>query len=143
MKNIVYTLLLCSTVSPVFAAPDIKIEKIWARSEGGKSAAVYFELHNPSTLDDALIGAKCDGAVETALHQTITEQGITKMIHLDRVAIPAGKNVSLAPGGIHVMMMQLENPLRAGSEVHCQLTFEVANTHDITAQVRNNKGKIH
>jgi copper(I)-binding protein len=62
--------------------------------------------------------------------------GMMAMRPVDKIAIPAGKTVSLAPGGYHVMLLQLKNPLTTGQKFTLTLTFEKAGKVDVPVEVR-------
>jgi copper(I)-binding protein len=49
--------------------------------------------------------------------------------------VEAGKTVALAPGGYHLMMMDLKGPLKKGDKVPVTLTFEKAGKVDVTLDV--------
>jgi periplasmic copper chaperone A len=52
------------------------------------------------------------------------ESGMMKMNAVGRIALPANKTVELKPGGYHIMMMELAQPLKEGDTVPLTLTFE-------------------
>ena len=56
--------------------------------------------------------------------------GITTMRMVDAIDIPAGKTVTLDPGGFHLMFVTLQRPLKAGGKLPVTLTFEKAGTVD-------------
>ena len=64
--------------------------------------------------------------------------------HVEAIALPAGKTVSLAPGGLHVMLFDLKHPLAPGDTVPLELAVKTANGKArvvrVTAEVRNLDG---
>ena len=73
-------------------------------------------------------------AAAAELHQTTNENGVMHMLPLpDGLALPAGQGVTLAPGGLHVMLMGLRHPLKQGETLALTLTFEHA--APVTVQV--------
>jgi copper(I)-binding protein len=58
-----------------------------------------------------------------------------KMRAVPRLALPAGKAVTLKPGGYHVMLMALQQPLKEGETVNITLTFEGRDGKRSTAEV--------
>lgn len=60
-----------------------------------------------------------------------------RMSPVDRIDIPAAKTVSLAPGGYHIMMLDLATPLVVGTTVDLTLTFENAGQVHVSANVRD------
>lgn len=58
-----------------------------------------------------------------------------EMVEVDRIPLPAGVTVSLEPGGLHIMIMELVNGLEEGSEIELTLSFETAEDIVVTAVV--------
>jgi copper(I)-binding protein len=58
-----------------------------------------------------------------------------KMQEVKEIALPAGEQVSLAPGGYHVMLMKLVAPLKVGTEITVTLTFKNAGEVQVTVPV--------
>jgi copper(I)-binding protein len=80
------------------------------------------------------VGSPISGLAQ--IHEMSTENGMMKMGELkDGLALPAGEAVSLAPGGNHIMLMQLKQPLAAGEQVALTLTFEHAQPVGVRATV--------
>jgi len=122
---------LCFTLSFVLAAcaqadNDITISDAWTRATapGQKVAAAYMNL--TSKEDAALIGAECDLAGSVEIHSMTMENDVMKMRMMEELELPAGKTVSLAPGGFHLMLFNLKQPLDAGKEAKFTLHFRTA-----------------
>ena len=56
------------------------------------------------------------------------------------LAIAAGATHELAPGGAHLMLMDLKAPLQPGADVPVSLVFEDGSSLPVTAQVRDFAG---
>jgi copper(I)-binding protein len=52
------------------------------------------------------------------------------------IDLPAGTTVQLKPGGYHIMLIDLVQPLKAGDQVQITLTFEEADPQQVTVPVR-------
>lgn len=112
---------LCS-ISSVYASSNLKFTDIWARpGDKAGATAVYMNIENPTDNDIELIKASDDIAEMTEMHKTVTEQGISKMVHVDRLLIPAKTTVKLKPKGLHVMIMNLQKDLEVGNEFTLKL----------------------
>lgn len=128
-----------STPSP---APEgqVIIEKPWARGTEGSTdttmSAAFADLSNPGDKDVNLIRADSEVAGTVQLHVMETVDGKMVMKQTDKVTIPAGRHEHLAPGGPHVMLMNLNQQLVVGDEVPITLTFDNGQVSQITAQVR-------
>lgn len=72
------------------------------------------------------------------LHATIMSDGVMTMEHLpDGIEIPAGSQVSLEPGGMHVMCMDKQVDFNAGDSIELDLVFESADPMTVEAEIRD------
>ncbi len=86
--------------------------------------------------DDRLVSVSAPLAGMAQVHEMKIEDNMMKMAELkDGLALPAGKAVSLKPGGNHIMLMGLKQPLVAGEQVSITLNFEYAQPLGIRAVV--------
>jgi hypothetical protein len=90
----------------------------------GDVAALYFVVVDREQRGDRLIGVE-SAVGEAMLHETVDAQGLARMRRAQRgLAVPARGELRLEPGGPHVMLMGLREPLAAGSRVRVTLEFE-------------------
>lgn len=73
------------------------------------------------------------GSVE--MHQTVSEQGVMKMIEISAIQIPADGQAELKPGGMHLMLMQPRIALPPGTEVPLTLHFDDGGQMEIRLKV--------
>lgn len=112
-----------------FAAGDIAVTGAFTRATlpGAKTAGGFMTIVNAGAEADRLIGAGTKTAKTTEIHEMKMEGDMMKMRALpEGIEIPAGGTVELAPGGFHVMMMGLVQPLAENACVEVILTFEKA-----------------
>ena len=110
-------------------AGDLVITQAWSRATpgGAKIAGGYLAIENKGTVPDRLVGGSGDVAARIEIHEMAMNNGVMTMRPLDKgLAIEPGKTVKLAPGGYHLMMMDLKNPLKQGDKVPVTLEFEKA-----------------
>jgi len=89
-----------------------------------------------SSRDDRLISVASPVAATAQVHEMKTEDGIMKMAELKAgLPLPAGEAVSLKPGGNHIMLIGVAQPLKAGDTVSLTLTFEQAAPYGVRAMV--------
>lgn len=112
--------------APVFAAETVTAVNAWARSTapGQKAAGAYMELTSPA--DAALIGVETPVAARAELHVMSMDGGVMRMRAVEKIDLPARKAVKLAPGGLHVMLIDIRQPLKAGDKVPLTLTVRGA-----------------
>ncbi|WP_108396055.1 copper chaperone PCu(A)C [Devosia submarina] len=92
----------------------------------------YLTIENTGAEDDRLVSATSPVAGTVQIHDMAMEGDVMKMRHLhDGLPIPAGETVTLAPGGLHIMLMNLEGKLVEGETITISLTFEKAGTVDV------------
>lgn len=110
--------------STVFAAANVKVTNAWARATapGQTTAAAYAEV--TSDVDAVLVGASSAAAARVELHSMSMDNGVMRMRAAPRVELPAGKAVKLSPNGIHLMLIDVRKPLKAGDKVPLVLTIE-------------------
>ena len=134
-------LALLSCSPPASQGPDLKVSDAWARATlaGKPTTAAYFTVSNRGGGDGALVGVtSSNGTAE--VHSTATEGGIMRMRKLDRLPISAGATVKLEPGGTHVMLTNLREPLVAGQRIELTLHFAASPQQTVAAEIRNSAG---
>ena len=136
-------LLACLVVAPACAedvkAGDLVISQPWSRATpgGAKMGAGYLTIENKGSAVDKLVSVSGDVAGKIEVHEMATTDGVMKMRPLDKpLAIEPGKTVKLAPGGYHLMMMDLKSPLKQGDKVPLTLQFEKAGKVPVTLDVQ-------
>lgn len=121
--------------------PDegIEIENIWARpgSENGVSA-VYLTILNGSSEMDSIVSVSSPVAKMVEIHESFEgDDGMMGMRPAENLNIPARDVLRLEPGGLHIMLMNLNNQLAEGDEVKISLEFSNAGQMTITAPVQS------
>jgi iron complex outermembrane receptor protein len=102
----------------------------------------YLTLINRGKADDALLGAMSPIASRVEFHQTTLADGMARMRPLTAVALPAGKTVKLEPGGIHLMLVELNKPLEAGALVPLTLEFRNAGKVEVTLRIETREAGV-
>lgn len=115
----------------------VSIVAPWARATpgGSKIGAAFLELKG-GAADDKLVAAKAPVASVVELHDHIRDGNIMKMRRVEAIPVPAGKSVVLKPGGLHVMLIDLKEPLKEGAVVDLTLTFEKAGEIKVSVPVQ-------
>lgn len=139
----------------------IVVADAWARSSPtlATAGAAYMMITNTGGGDDALVSvevadtvaaraelhetraAGADGMGDTATTMSAPGGGASsttpmmEMVPVDRIDVPAGGAALLEPGGLHIMLLELVEPLEEGDDVELTLSFEVAGEMVVTAVV--------
>ncbi|MEM7130314.1 MAG: copper chaperone PCu(A)C [Chloroflexota bacterium] len=107
-------------------AGDLTIGAMMARAtivEDGNSAA-YLLITNNGQQEERLLEASTPAAGTVQLHESLDDNGVMRMEHRpDGFVIPAGGSLQLEPGGKHVMLMNLAEPLAPGETISITLSF--------------------
>src|SRR5258705_2869583 len=123
------TLFIASARAEDVKAGDLVITQAWSRAtpSGAKIAGGYLTIENKGAAADRLIGGAGDIAGKVEVHEMAMNNGVMTMRPVDKgLAIEPGKTVKLAPGGYHLMLMDLKGPLKQGDKVPLTLEFEKA-----------------
>lgn len=147
-------------------AGTIEVAGAWARTSPAiaTAGAAYLDITNGTDVDDVLLEASVDPSVaaKVELHETTTaddaeapgegmagEMGegetatsmagspMMQMVPVDEIPVPAGETVVLEPGGLHLMVLDLAEPLEVGTTIDITLTFQEAGDVVVTAEVRD------
>lgn len=115
--------LFSSTLS--IAGNVITVEKAWVREAPPVSRvnAAYMIIRNNSAKDVTLESVVSRFYAEAMIHRTVIENGISRMLHQDKLVIPAHGHITLQPDGLHMMLMQPISPLREGDSIFVKLNF--------------------
>ena len=133
-----FGLLLALAAAPAVA--EVTITDAWVRGTvpAQKATGAFMQLTSPT--EAALVAASSPAAKIVEIHEMKMDGGMMRMKAVDRIALPAGKPVTLGPGGYHVMLMDLAAPLKEGDTVTVTLTFADKDgrktTQDVKAPVR-------
>ncbi|MCK0196593.1 copper chaperone PCu(A)C [Ancylobacter sp. 6x-1] len=115
----------------------------WTRvtPNGAKVAGGYLIVENDGDTADRLIGATTEVAGRAEIHQmTVTDGVMTMRMLKDGAEVPAKGKLELAPGGYHIMMLDLKRPLVEGEKIKGTLTFAKAGTIAVDFKVESMKG---
>lgn len=117
----------------------LKIDHPWARATlpGQSVGGAYLSVHNRGSAPDRLLGASTPAAALVEVHEMRMEGDLMRMRELPALDLPAGKQVKLSPGGLHLMLMELKRPLKVGDRLALRLRFEKAGEVELTLHVEN------
>ena len=138
MKRIAWALLGIALIAALVVTParaeevkagDLVITQAWSRATpgGAKVGGGYLTIENKGSAPDRLIGGSADVADKVQVHEMAVNNGVMTMRPLDKgLVIEPGKTVKLAPGGYHLMLLELKSPLKQGDKLAVTLEFERA-----------------
>jgi len=143
-------LILLLTVLGLIAAgcgggDDLSIDGQWARNSPMRAdrGAVYMNIE--SADGDRLLSASVDSSISASVevHETVpvegeeTEEGMAMMMmqEVEAIELAAGETVSLKPGGLHIMLIDITAPLEIGQKFDVTLDFENAGPTVVEVEV--------
>lgn len=145
----------CTQPPPAPAASQgVNAQNVWARpakmmgsmpmegdeqqmQHGGANSAVYMVLANGGAAADRLVAAQADVSKAIEIHETRMEGDVMRMQQVEGgIEVPAGGQVELRPGGLHVMLIGLTRDLNVGDKFPLTLQFASGATLTVEAEVR-------
>ena len=116
---------------------DLSIDHPWSRElpPVAPNGAAYFRVENGGEKAARIVSARSPIADRAELHTHDMEDGVMKMRHVHSVEVPAQGGVSFEPGGLHVMLMGLKEPLVAGESFPLALGFQEAGEIEVVVEI--------
>lgn len=133
-------LAACAALVTLTAHAQVTVKDAWIRgiAHGQRATGAFMQLASPT--DATLVAVATPAARVSEIHTMSMDNGVMRMRAIDALPVPAGKPVELKPGGYHVMLLDLTQPLADGSTVPLTLTFSDAagkrTTQTVDAVVR-------
>jgi periplasmic copper chaperone A len=116
MNRLILSFLAILVALPVYAA-NLMVEDAWVRATapGQPVGGAFMKL--TSNRNAQLVGASSPVAGVTQIHMMKMQDGVMIMREIKSLPLPRGRTVELAPGGYHIMLMELKHPLKSGESV--------------------------
>lgn len=127
---------------PTHAGDVVTIEDAWVRAAPDGMSAAFGTLKNAGSQDVTVVSVASDTSSRLELHET-TQNDAADMVMREvegGFVIPRHGELTLEPGGDHIMLMDLTHPLIAGDEASFTLTFSDDSTYEFTAPVKDYTG---
>jgi copper(I)-binding protein len=134
-KSIFFVTCLLIANGAMGQTGQLEIKTPWARATPGhaENGAAYVTIVSPTT--DRLTAVSSPVAKKVELHTMSMEGGVMRMRPLAAIDIPAGQTVTLSPGGMHIMLLDLAQPLREGQSFPLTLSFDHAGARQVTVAI--------
>lgn len=134
-----------STSSSTAQAGDsgLSVSQPWIKAAGSGMTAAFGTITNTTDREITIVSARSAISPTVQLHRTTQNEGSggsSMMEQKEGFALPAGGTLELAPGGDHVMFMDLACALLAGEDATFTLTTSEGKDLEITAPVRDYAG---
>lgn len=115
---------------------DVVVENAWSRASIGtnRPGAAYMSIRNAGDEPVTLTGLRTNLAMKPEVHRSsINAEGVSSMAPAGEIMIGPGDSATLKPGGLHVMLMQLQAPMTEGESF--QLTLLFSDGGEVTIEV--------
>ena len=125
--NLIKLSLLFIILSACHDDKGVQISDAWVRASapGQSVGAAYMTLN--SAQDSTLVYVETPAADTAEIHSMTMDNGVMKMRMLDELTLKAKTPQKLAPGGFHLMLMDLQEPLKVGENVTFRMCFKDKN----------------
>ena len=132
---------LCSSVficgfACLNAIAEVTVKDAWVRGTVPAQTTTGAFMTITSSEDATLVGASSRIARMSEIHESSMKDGVNHMHGVEAVKLPAGKAVQLKPGGHHLMLMGISNPLGEGQKVPITLTVQDAKGRKTAVEVQ-------
>ena len=119
-------MLLLLLAFPGFALAELEISNPRVKNlpPSVPVRAGYMTLHNPESKAVSIVSLNSDAFGSIEIHQTIAQDGMMRMERVPTLTIEPDSTVQLAPGGLHLMMMNPVEPTRIGDRLEILILFD-------------------
>ena len=124
MKPVFRFLVAGALLIAASAHAQVTVSDAWVRATVPQQQATGAFMQLQAARDTRLVSASSPLTPSVEVHEMAMEDGVMKMREVPAVELPAGKTVELKPGGYHVMLMDLKQPVTEGETVPLTLVFE-------------------
>lgn len=122
-------------VRPAVTAPRVSAAWIAEAPPTARHNAAYLVLRNGNRAD-TLLAVETPVAEVVELHEMRMDQGLMRMRQEKTVALAANAELRLAPGGRHLMLINMKRALQTGERIPLILRFRRAGAITVEAEVR-------
>lgn len=126
-----------SAAAQPYTLGAISIELPWARElpPVAPNGAAYLRIENGGDTSVRIVSGYSPVAGRVEIHAHEMDAGVMKMRHLHSLDVPAQGSVAFEPGGLHLMLIGLKEPLVAGKEFPLTLVFEDGGEIEVPVQI--------
>ena len=126
-------------------AMDIQVHDAYVRAVPPTAAvtAAFMEIHNAGDKNRALVSASSAAAEAVELHTHTNVDGVMQMRQVKQIDLAANSITLLQPGGLHVMLIGLKQPLKMGDKVLVSLKLDDGSLLELDLPVRKMAGKMN
>lgn len=119
-------IIICCLLLPVVSYAELSISDAWIRSlpPSVPTRAGYLKIHNADPESLTIVELRSEAFARVEIHQTIEQDGTVRMERVPQLTIPANNTVDLAPGGLHLMLIEPVNPIKQNEKIEITMIFD-------------------
>ncbi|MBA4261103.1 MAG: hypothetical protein C0443_03525 [Comamonadaceae bacterium] len=136
MKKLLIASLLTITATAWAQTVTVKVEDAWVRGTVAAQKATGAFMRLTPSANARLVSVQSPVAGVVEIHEMTMENDVMKMRQVPGLDLAAGRTLELKPGGYHVMLMDLKQPLKGGESVPLTLVFEDGAKKRFTQEVK-------
>lgn len=131
-------LLILLLILPGSAFAELDISDAWIKNLPPMIPvrAGYMTIHNAKTHTISIVAIRSDSFASVEIHQTITRDGMMRMEPVPTLTIAPDSSVQLAPGGLHLMMMNPIEPTKPGDALMIVIELDDGSTQNLKMMVK-------
>jgi len=131
-------LLFLLLLIPGSALAELDIHSAWIKNLPPTIPvrAGYMTVHNAQTHAISIVAIHSDAFASVEIHQTIKQDGMMRMEPVPILTIEPDSTVRLAPGGLHLMMMNPTNPTKPGDSLEIVIKLDDGSTQNLKMTVK-------
>jgi copper(I)-binding protein len=132
-------------ITPLASASEVTVTDAWIREAPpvSKVQAAYMNIRNSSDKDIVLTAASSPLFSRIEFHRTENDNGVMRMLQENSLSIPANNEIHLQPDGVHMMLFNPRQALKAGDKVPFTLTFSDQRQLDVILIVKKATAAAH
>ncbi len=129
-------LILLLLFSPI-ALAELDVRDPWIKNLPASVPvrAGYMTIHNPQSKPVSIVSLRSDAFASIEIHQTIEQDGMMRMEQLPGLKIEPNSSVQLAPGGLHLMMINPSEPTQPGDLLEIVIVLDDGSEQRVEMQV--------
>ena len=131
------SLLILVLLSPTIAFAELEISEARIKNlpPTVPVRAGYMTIHNSSQMAVSIVAIRSEAFASVEIHRSTMQDGMMRMDRVENLEIDPGASQQLAPGGLHLMMMQPVKPIQPGDEIEIILQLDDGSEQQLMMKV--------
>ncbi|MEE1675278.1 copper chaperone PCu(A)C [Agarivorans aestuarii] len=138
MRSILLALSLLFSFNLLANEAAITVSDAYARATppNAPTSAIFLKMSNTSEQKVSLVSASTPAAGRVELHTMLMDGDVMQMRKVNEIEVASGEVVELKPGGLHLMLFDLQTKFAEGEEVELNLEFSDGSQQQLTAPIK-------